>query len=277
MTAVPETRTILPCRIGVRGRLAAAFRPRRLLGSLLAVASLALASATAIGPAAAADLVRLDWTGTVLFGGNDNLNLFGLQNIDLTGRAYTASYIYDTSVNFVENLTDSTQSVSGGTFFNPFRPSPLVSASITVNGITVDVGGSFFGSYFTQSGLGVSGILTDAIADRNLDQGSFPSRYAGQIFNNARRLDNGFALPLNQTATYDFDASVNVANSAFRFLTLDAQDNILGASGFGLRPERLFISQPGAGAVPEAGTWAMLIAGFGLVGAVARRRRLASA
>jgi hypothetical protein len=30
---------------------------------------------------------------------------------------------------------------------------------------------------------------------------------------------------------------------------------------------------PGAGAVPEPATWAMLIAGFGLVGAAARRRR----
>jgi hypothetical protein len=30
---------------------------------------------------------------------------------------------------------------------------------------------------------------------------------------------------------------------------------------------------PGGGEVPEPATWAMLIAGFGLVGAVARRRR----
>ncbi len=33
----------------------------------------------------------------------------------------------------------------------------------------------------------------------------------------------------------------------------------------------------GTGAVPEAATWAMLIAGFGLVGAMARRRRIAAA
>ena len=32
-----------------------------------------------------------------------------------------------------------------------------------------------------------------------------------------------------------------------------------------------------SGAVPEASTWAMLIAGFGLVGAVSRRRRIATA
>lgn len=269
MTEVLEIGSVRPRLLGAGARLVATLRSR----GVLAVASVALASAAAIAPAEAANLVRLDWTGTILFGGNDNLNLFGLQNIDLTGRAYTASYVYDTSVNFVENLTDSTQSVSGGTFFNPFRPSPLVSASITVNGITVAVGGSFFSTYFTQSGLGVSGILTDAIADANLDQGSFPSRHSGQIFNTARRLDNGFALPLDQAATYTFDASVNVSNSAFRFLTRDAQDNILGASGFGLRPERLVIAQLTAGAVPEAGTWAMLIAGFGVVGAAARRRR----
>ena len=32
----------------------------------------------------------------------------------------------------------------------------------------------------------------------------------------------------------------------------------------------------GAGAVPEPATWEMLIAGFGLVGAAARRRRAGS-
>ena len=40
----------------------------------------------------------------------------------------------------------------------------------------------------------------------------------------------------------------------------------------GLRVEFLS-SETGVGAIPEPAAWAMLIAGFGLVGAVARRRR----
>ncbi|MFN7174641.1 MAG: PEPxxWA-CTERM sorting domain-containing protein, partial [Thermaurantiacus tibetensis] len=34
---------------------------------------------------------------------------------------------------------------------------------------------------------------------------------------------------------------------------------------------------PSGGVIPEPATWAMLIAGFGLVGGMARRRRLARA
>jgi hypothetical protein len=34
---------------------------------------------------------------------------------------------------------------------------------------------------------------------------------------------------------------------------------------------------PGGGAVPEPATWAMLLAGFGLVGVSARRRRALAA
>jgi hypothetical protein len=41
------------------------------------------------------------------------------------------------------------------------------------------------------------------------------------------------------------------------------------ASGFFLRPL-------GGGVIPEPATWAMLISGFGLVGATARRRRAAA-
>jgi hypothetical protein len=41
--------------------------------------------------------------------------------------------------------------------------------------------------------------------------------------------------------------------------------------------EKLVFSFDGGGVIPEPATWAMMIAGFGLVGAAARRRRLANA
>nr|WP_313668865.1 PEPxxWA-CTERM sorting domain-containing protein [Sandarakinorhabdus sp.] len=45
---------------------------------------------------------------------------------------------------------------------------------------------------------------------------------------------------------------------------------------FGADYEKVIYTNSG-GAVPEPASWAMLIAGFGLVGAVARRRRVATA
>ena len=63
--------------------------------------------------------------------------------------------------------------------------------------------------------------------------------------------------------------------------TAQAQSQVLSflASGTpgGAPPISLLDGISLTAAVPEASTWAMLIAGFGLVGAAARRRRLASA
>ena len=41
--------------------------------------------------------------------------------------------------------------------------------------------------------------------------------------------------------------------------------------------EKLVFTNSGGAVVPEPASWAMLIAGFGFVGAVARRRRAATA
>lgn len=62
----------------------------------------------------------------------------------------------------------------------------------------------------------------------------------------------------NATAFFVFDAGAGLDTFAF--------------NRAGLSNARLYITQPPP-AVPEPGTWAMLILGFGLVGAAMRRRR----
>lgn len=81
--------------------------------------------------------------------------------------------------------------------------------------------------------------------------------------------------------SYDVGAAVAALGaSEFRYLRLTgtAGGNIGGSNGFdleavGLVNFREAIAPPPPGGVPEPATWAMLIAGFGLVGAAARRRR----
>jgi len=81
-------------------------------------------------------------------------------------------------------------------------------------------------------------------------------------------------------------------NQQSGFFTIDDVEYTLGVRGFlvGNDPANLFWTKEGvaneaflrgqvvlrstAGAVPEPATWAMLIAGFGLVGTAARRRKL---
>ncbi len=69
------------------------------------------------------------------------------------------------------------------------------------------------------------------------------------------------AAPLFEASPFAFGNNVEIGS--FTFLIPFLKDGVLFLPPAG----------GGAGAIPEPGTWAMLIAGFGLVGAVARRSR----
>jgi hypothetical protein len=83
--------------------------------------------------------------------------------------------------------------------------------------------------------------------------------------------------------SFDVGAAViALAASNFRYLRIDGTSSgfIGGTTGFdldavGLVNFREVPTTPGPGVVPEPASWAMLIAGFGLVGGAARRRRQA--
>ena len=67
----------------------------------------------------------------------------------------------------------------------------------------------------------------------------------------------------------------------FRALSTAAQTNsgngCCGPTNYGLNELRVFDAPLIGGAVPEPASWALMIGGFGLVGAASRRRRLAVA
>lgn len=68
---------------------------------------------------------------------------------------------------------------------------------------------------------------------------------------------DGIARPATQFGTFSFDV---IAGDSYGFF-ISTTDGALGRGALTI------------GAVPEPASWAMLIAGFGLVGAAARRRR----
>ncbi len=159
------------------------------------------------------------------------------------------------------------------------RCAPLNTVTITPTGPSSS-GTSNFGSFvLTNShciaGPPNAGNPVRAITDGQFvwdfdDGGSLFGTYAGQAV-----FDAGVV-----TGTENF----TVLGGTGRFLDASGLLQSVGTLGFGMvegRPVGIFngtltgtLNAPG---IPEPDSWAMLIAGFGLIGAVARRRRVAVA
>lgn len=201
-------------------------------------------------PAAIVDLI---WTGVTGFGGNDNLGLFGPAGAMPADTPYTARYRFDTTVSFFENGTNGSEEVSGGTFYS--RPAPLVSASITVNGVEVPYNGEYASTYFRSTGQGSSQL--SALAQRQI---SNPEPYGGELFQRVSRLGNFYETQdLDQPGEFDFTASDNPGGN-FAYIVRDGSGNIAGNSGFSLIPSHLSIV-----AVPEPSAWTLALLGIGLL------------
>jgi hypothetical protein len=206
----------------------ASFRLISVASVLLAMSSLSIR----------ADIVTLTWTGTTQSVSQDNVGIFGpIGQVIPANTPYSAVYVFDTTVGFFFNGTNSSEEVSGGTFFNPDLPSPLVGdATFTLNGITPALNGLFFASYFRQSGLGASLISSDTIAAI----GGIPL-YDGQVFQRSSRNDNSYGLPLNQPGTINFGAGDSTFGF-FSYRTRDSNGNILASTGINLIPTSVTIA-----------------------------------
>ena len=134
------------------------------------------------------------------------------------------------------------------------------------------LGGSVSGGNFVGTGTTVT--FTPAGVAAGLDVGVGPSYAAGpssEFFRNFASLGSGSVLA---TRPGNFAAIVGgVAGSGYVIANgIDWADSFVGA---GQANGQLLLNSisGGVAAVPETATWAMLIAGFGIVGAVSRRRR----
>lgn len=140
----------------------------------------------------------------------------------------------------------------------PFRSFPdgrvsLASLSVTQNGSTTSFSQSDFSSFYFAS-------------NSQLD---FSRELIGQTMTNGCTFGS-FASPCYGGSSGDFNLfSSNSAapTGSFYFVLTAAGGNQLAVISMA----------PGAGAVPEPATWAMLILGFGAVGAALRRRKVQSA
>ncbi len=215
-----------------------------------------LALGLTAAPAMAAIKVAT-YTGTVESGSLSNF--FGLpQGTSLAGYSYVATFVFDTAVG--NRFPDfGGERVEGGTDLGV--ATPIISATLSLTGSAFSDGlftstGAAFGSHFARSDFGTSSNSEDANSFLNLNMGfstGLPSTLDGNIAKTD--IDDvvgffGFFAPGDTVFT------VKIMTGRF--------------GGPGTYEIKDFVTP---GGVPEPANWAMMIFGFGIVGAMARRRR----
>jgi hypothetical protein len=216
------------------------------------IKSLGIAAAlvTTFSASASAAIVLETFTGTVI--GTDTLGLFGAANTQLS-TGYTANYFFNTSLG-TTSLQPGVFSRTGGTIFS--TTSPLVSANLIINGITVSVGGTYFSELANLNSLATSFFTFRAVAD------IYPN--ANDSFTNSIQ---------SQSASVPFPTSI-VSPFTYTFQAGDSSFGNFSKGGeyLALQPQTVTFGVFVAPAVPEPSTWAMMILGFAGVGFMAYRR-----
>jgi hypothetical protein len=229
--------------------------------------------------AASAEIHILTLEGSV-DSGIDGDNAFGFAGGSLAGQHYVSKYVYDTSL----GLHSSTANFDYYQRDGLTGVSPITSASLTINGITRELGAAdnatlYFGvlgspggdktgisviaeqSQFGPTALSINSIgavmFFDASSPFSLDtdfSAVSGTPYAG--------LSNKFSIKTNPY--------VGTPGETFGFLlptsALISSPGSTGGPGTGTG------SGGSPSAVPEPASWAMMLMGFGLVGSLLRRR-----
>jgi hypothetical protein len=216
---------------------------------------LMICAAMLAGTAPASAVVRTAvFTGEVT-SGYDLTGLFGVISNDLTGVAFRATYTYE-STRGGQVITASSEERSGGGNF-PLLLIPILDSTVTINGITihtnpVTVGrastSDFFQIFDTQELVSTPTGIFNRVTNHSALAVAGPTRLAGTYAQQAAIVGGNFssyAAPAGGPATESVSLQMG-----------------------GLGTYEVF------GAVPEPANWAMLITGFGLTGAILRRRRL---
>jgi hypothetical protein len=222
----------------------------------------AVAAATALFAATpAAAIVKIaTFSGTVA-SGYDQTGVFAAADSDLTGYTWVATYTYDTTLG-TQNTDGATFDIrEGGPNFGG-GTSPVLSSSITINGVTRTVAG-VSGYARTQNYPYVAFTATDQSDDgvteiyQTIEHYAYPVGAPTSLETNfGPVVDPGFGNGYIQFYAYSYTSSTT---------TEFATAYLANAITYSVRD-----------AVPEPANWALLIAGFSLVG-TALRRRLAPA
>ena len=229
-------------------------RPILAAVSLLGSAMAALIAILGFVSPASATLVDVTYWGTV-HSGYDKTGVFGPAGADLSGDSYVANYVFNTALGIITN-EPGWQGAQGGSFFSPTNPagpnfaaSPLVSASVTINGHSVNIGGSYISEIAGGPGGGGEAAYAETTYSESWDT-----------------IDPNPAFPSSITGPFTYDIPAFAGTAGFFVIATDgenAQATIYSLTRLTIEPVE---------AVPEPSTWAMMLIGFAGLGYAGYRR-----
>jgi hypothetical protein len=158
-------------------------------------------------------------------------------------------------------------------------------AAVTLTGLTLQVGHAFptnssldFGPFDfivgTSAPVNYSSIATMSVGASSFTVNTFCGTgctWTATTFNGFVLLDTYNVAPAFTSVT--INGATSVAGFDASRITFDANTVFLNLQGLDANGLVVVDLNGGSGVVPEPASWAMLIAGFGLVGAAMRRRR----
>lgn len=234
-----------------------------------AYAAVAAGLAIACAEDASAAVMVATYTGTVQ--GTVGINgEFGGIGSSLDGVRFVATYIYDPSRAAFRGSASYSDAAYGGSFFGSGNLGPVISASLRINGITVEYGSQYYSALIASINSELISIrhqVNDYFVVSNIEIQTYLQAYIYSVDS-----------PNSLDSTYDGSPSgADAALSAGAF-GYSIRNSVTGHQDFAygiLVPDHLTVSA--LGGVPEPSTWALTIGGFGVAGVALRRRRMAVA
>jgi hypothetical protein len=229
---------------------------------------LAVATACAFGLASAAHAktITATFTGTIYITFGD-VQGFGLPSNQLIGQAVKAVYTVDDAKGFSAFDAPFSSQIFGGPAFGTASP---VAAAITVNGVTVEIDGSFSSQAHQFAPPSGQSSVSYISQDRTLLTSGFYDVFS---------TDGAFSSTDGFVKSYDYHVAPGVVPlpdisvGLFGENLFDQSNNLVSFAQFAWSPTSLTITAQG---VPEPSTWALMLAGFGMAGAALRRRTQAT-
>ena len=221
----------------------------------ISFAATAAIGAALVAAAPAAAIVKIaTYTGIVVYG-YDLTGEFGTPNTDLAGANWTATFTYDKTLGGYQYSDLTADDSQGGTSVG--TGSPILSATITINGVTKTGAGQTLGKAYTSSTPAVAHLSDDSLDDA----AAYLQHY---IY--------AFGYPAGAPASLDQNFGPAASSNGYGYVNWIRYDKVAGSY---LEYAYAYLGSDSVYSVsdvPEPASWALMIGGFGMVGAALRRR-----